>query len=53
MISYLAQHTVSEGLLPEHSVGVKETRSEVDARLTTANRDKQGQATHTDGTNYT
>ena len=39
-----------EGLLPEHSVGVKEAQgtktAEVNARTATADHDRQGQAAH-------
>ena len=41
---------VSEGLLPEHSVGVKEARgtktTQVNTRMATADHDRQGQVAH-------
>ena len=47
---YPATCHVGEGLLPELSVGVKEARgtktTQVNARMATADRDKQGQAAH-------
>ena len=42
-------HAVSKGLLPECSVGMKETRSEDDSKvvhITTADYERQGQAGH-------
>ena len=46
-----ARCRVSEGLLPECSVNVKEARgtktTQVNARMATADHDRQGQAAHT------
>ena len=45
-----ARCRVGEGLLPESSVGVKEARrtktTQVNARMATADHDRQGQAAH-------
>ena len=49
ILSCACQPAVGEGLLPERSVSVKETRSEttqVNARMATADHDRQGQAAH-------
>ena len=52
IVSCACQPAVGEGLLPERSISVKETRSEtaqVNARMATADHDRR---LHTDGTNY-
>ena len=49
-MQYSQRCRVSEGLLPEHSVGVKkahETKTtQVNTHMATADRDRQGQAAH-------
>ena len=48
-VTCACQPAVGEGLLPEHSVSVKGTRSEttqVNAHMATVDHDRQGQAAH-------
>ena len=52
----LARCRVGEGILPEHSVSMKEARgtktTQVNTHMATADHDRQGQAAHADSTNH-